>query len=384
MVVLVWASPAWAIPISVDKIRYDDATRRLSFDVTGPAEILTRQVDRRLIFEMPDARIRGKTYAGWPPSRRIRSIIVSEVAGNPPLVRIELFLAPGLDPQLSIQQAAGHVDITLSDPPPQAGERDLEAFPIAPIGPMPAISDRSNRPPRIRQAVTVPTPPPSPLRQTTQQPTPPVPPPQRPQPTYGMRAPEPIRNPGSKSYALLQIQQAEALEDIPNARVVGFPTGPSGIEARQWFGTYFGAGGELRYYSWTARGALTQARTEGLLIAEASGRFPIFGWIEPDASLGLAVRFQAIDAASQVDFTPLVGLGVRFQAPMGIDLRIWGQAFPLGLGQDGLYRLGGTLFVDAGPAIVSLGYSQDEIVDRRGPKGHTTYGAVKLGTGFQW
>lgn len=382
---MVWADAAWAIPVTVTRVAYDDAKRRLTLDVTGEAEIRARQVDRRIILEIPDARLRGGTFAQNPQSRRVRSILVSQVAGNPPYVRVELALAPGIEPLLSVQQSAGRIYVLLSDPPPAEGERDLETLPAVPQGAVPGLQDRGT-PRRERpqpQAVTTPAPAPTPQGGPTpppfQAPTPP--------PAVAASTPAPARPSdaeilGTRSFAILSYQQSEFTEAIPGKRLVGFPTGPAGLEIQQWFWDYLGLGLEMRYLSWTGKGDFTADRQDGLAVVRLGARWPL-GFFEPEAYLATLTRFQAIGNLSLWDpFSPAIGLGTRLQAGDAFGWRIWGQYLPLGIGADPqAWRLGTSVLLGLGPVLLSAGYTHD---DTTVLGGKVTADTAVVGAGLQW
>lgn len=396
-VMLAWPSAAWgAIPVTVTRVAYDDSRRRLTLDVTGEAEIRARQVDRRIILEIPDARLRGGPYSQAPTGKRVRSILISQVAGNPPLVRIELLLVPGVEPLLSIQQSAGKIYVVLGDPPPPEGERDLERLPEVPRGALPRLEDRSARPERpAARAVIPPSPSPamSPVRPAQSPPTipQPSPPPLRPETIAPMppsaASPAPARPeaepaPGSKSFVILSFQQSEFVEAIPSKRLTGFPTGPAGLEIQQWVGDYLGLGLEVRYLSWVGKGDFTADRQDGLAVVRLGARYPL-GFVEPELHLASLTRFQAMGPVSLWDpFAPAVGGGVRFQVADALGLRVWGQYFPVGIGADPqAYRAGATVFLGLGPMVMAVGYTHD---DTTVLGGKVTADTAVLGAGLQW
>ncbi len=384
--VATWAEAAWAIPVTVTRVVYDDAKRRLTLDVTGEAEIRARQVDRRIILEIPDARLRGGTFSKNPGSKRVRSILVSQVAGNPPYVRVELALAPGIEPLLSVQQAAGHIYVLLSDPPPPEGERDLETFPTVPRGALPPLADRGSRVDRPRpQVIGTPAPAPPPRGQAT--PPPAAPPTPRPALAASTPRPEPVRPEsretfGTKSFAIFTFQQSEFTEAIPAKRLVGFPTGPAGLEVQQWLWDYVGLGLELRYLSWTGKGDYTADRQDGLSVLRLGARYPL-GFVEPEVYFAGLTRFQAIGKISLWDlFAPAIGVGTRFQVADALGFRIWGQYFPIGIGADAqAFRLGTSVLVSLGPLLLSAGYTHD---DTTVLGGKVTAETALVGAGVQW
>ncbi|MBM3276061.1 MAG: hypothetical protein FJZ00_12990, partial [Candidatus Sericytochromatia bacterium] len=217
------SADVWALPVTVTQVHYDDARRRLTLDISGDSEIRARQDGRRIILEIPDAKLRGKTFAQNVQGRRVRSVLVSEVPGNPASVRIELALVPGIEPLLSVQRAAGRIYVVLAEAPRPEGERDDEEMPVLARGTLPQLSDRSNRPARpTPQLVTVPgaTPAPGPTRLPgavpEARPTPETPP-------FGVakvaaptpRAPRAELQTGTPNFALLSIMQADAAELVP-------------------------------------------------------------------------------------------------------------------------------------------------------------------------
>lgn len=394
-----WAEAAWAVPVTVTRVAYDDARRRLTLDVTGEAEIRARQVDRRVILEIADARLRGGTFAQNPGGKRVRSILVSQVAGNPPYVRVELALVPGVEPLLSVQQTAGKIYVLLSDPPPPEGERDLETMPAVPQGRLPSLEDRGPRRERPQPvAVTTPPPPPPappgpphgrPATPATPSPGPPAPQPPR-LPSVAARTPAPPSPPrradepapGTKSFAILSFQQSEFTEAIPSKRLVGFPTGPAGLEAQHWFWDYFGVGLEMRYLSWVGKGDFTADRQDGLGVVRLGARYPL-GFVEPEIHLANLTRFQAIGPISLWDpFSPAIGGGVRLQVIDALGVRLWGQYFPFGIGADPqAFRVGASVLLGWGPVVVSAGYTHD---DTTVLGGKVTAETAVVGAGLQW
>ncbi len=383
----VLGAPAHALPITVTTVTYDDARRRLTLDVTGQAEIRARQVDRRILLEIPDSRLRGRTFSPPVDSRRVRAILVSEVAGRPPFVRIELALAPGIEPILSIQQSGGRIYVTLADPPPAEGERDLEHLPQAPGPDLPPLADRGGRArpqprpvdvpaglPRVAPSlrpIAVATPPPAPTIPGTPLEVRAAPP----------RMTVPERGPGTRSFGLLSLHQVEAAENVPGKRLQGFPTGPASLEVQHWIWNVVGVGFEARYLAWTGKGDLSLDRQDALVVVRAGGRLPL-PLFEPELYLAGAQRYEVASTHTGLDSPAFaLGGGFRFQPAEAIGLRLWGQLFPFGIGADQVWRAGATFLVDAGPALFSLGYNHDDITVVGGKK---TYGAAVVGAGIQW
>jgi hypothetical protein len=379
----------WALPVTVTQVHYDDARRRLTLDVSSDAEIRTRQDGRRIILEIPDAKLRGKTFAQNVQGRRVRSVLVTEVPGSPASVRIELALVPGVEPFLSVEKAGGRIYVVLADAPRPEGERDDEEMPVRPRGTLPQLSDRSNRPARpAPQVVAVPgaTPAPGPTRLPGAVPEAGPTPEAQP---FGVarvaaptpRAPKAELQPGTRNFAILSLMQTDAAELVPGKRLKGFPTGPAGLDVQQWLFSYLGVGLEARFFDWQATGDLTLPRQDGLMVLRLGGRLPL-PYVEPDLYVGGAARFQAFGGKNAFD-PPAFALGgaLRLQPADALGLKIWGQLYPLGIGFDQVWRAGLVFLIDAGPAVLSAGFTHDDLTVTGGK---VTFDAAVLGAGLQW
>jgi len=186
---------------------------------------------------------------------------------------------------------------------------------------------------------------------------------------------------GSRPYALLTFQQVEASENIPGKRLHGFPTGPAGLEVQHWLWDFVGLGLEARYLSWTGKGDISLNRQEALVVVRAGARLPI-PLAEPDLHVAGVQRYEVAPTHTGID-TPALALGggVRFLVVDGLSLRLWGQLFPFGLGADQVWRAGASVLVDAGPALLSLGYTHD---DKAVLGGKAVYEGAVVGAGIQW
>ncbi|MBI6546322.1 MAG: hypothetical protein HY692_05975, partial [Cyanobacteria bacterium NC_groundwater_1444_Ag_S-0.65um_54_12] len=237
---MIWDAPADATPVIIRKVSYDDARQRLLFELSGPAPIRTRRLDRRIILEILDARLHDGPQIIKLDGQLILALKISEITGNPPLVSAELLLAPIAEPNIRLEQTANRLFINIVGSAIYQSERDWELLPVIPESPLPALSN--SRAP----ALLVPTP--FIVSDST-------------------RSAELFPSnwqplPGYRSFCLLYLQQAEVLEDIPRQRVVGFPTGVASFELQQWLTPIFGMNLAGHFWDWQARGSVSVNRRE--------------------------------------------------------------------------------------------------------------------------
>jgi hypothetical protein len=295
----------------------------------------------------------------------------------------------GIEPVVTVQRSAGKLYVILADPPPAEGERDLEVHPERPAGEVPELVDRGSRsrpqpepievpgglavaaPAAVPAAAAV-----APVAAGTVLPQSPV--------VVRAAPPQPLQLPrasGTRSFALFTFQQVEAAEHIPGKSLSGFPTGPAGLEVQHWLWGFLGVGGEARYLSWAGKGEKPMARQDALVILRAGARLPL-PYFEPELYVAGAQRYEVAPTHSGIDPPTLaLGGGFRLQPAEAVGLRIWGQLFPFGIGMDKVWRAGASFLVDAGPVLLSIGYTHD---DKAVLGGTAAYEAAVVGAGVQW
>ncbi|MBU6427462.1 MAG: hypothetical protein KGR26_00485 [Cyanobacteria bacterium REEB65] len=175
--------------------------------------------------------------------------------------------------------------------------------------------------------------------------------------------------------------QSQVIESRPGQTEIGYPTGITGFAWQQWLGRYVGVGLDGRVLDWTSRGTVTESRAQRLGNLELVARYPGH-WLEPDVSVGAAVRNEDFGGSAQVGYGALLGAGLRIQPLSAIALRLWGRDYPGGIGGDGLWSAGAQILIDAGVGLATVGYTWDQVAIGTG--GKATYGTVVLGLGLQY
>lgn len=126
-------APALAAPANVGGMTYDESQRQISVSLAGTVSVRTQRIKNpdRLVIDLNEARLPlGQTIPIIQPrSSRIRSIRMGQNSYVPPVVRVVVDLVPGFEPMVKINQTSGKLMITLANPAPPQGERDLESLP---------------------------------------------------------------------------------------------------------------------------------------------------------------------------------------------------------------------------------------------------------------
>ena len=112
---------------------YDESQRRITVGLSGTVSVRTQRIKNpdRLVIDLSEARLPlGQPIPiVQPKSSRIRSIRMGQNSYVPPVVRLVVDLMPGFEPMVTINQSSGKLMITLANPRPPQGERDLESLP---------------------------------------------------------------------------------------------------------------------------------------------------------------------------------------------------------------------------------------------------------------
>ncbi len=142
-------APALAAPVGVTGMTYDETQRLITIGIAGSVSVRTQRIKHpdRLVIDLSEARL----PLGQPvpivqvKSTRIRSIRIGQNSFVPAVVRVVVDLMPGFEPMVKISQPGGKLMITLANPAPPQGERDLESLPglpaSAPLRPAPIVPD---------------------------------------------------------------------------------------------------------------------------------------------------------------------------------------------------------------------------------------------------
>jgi len=129
--------PALAAPANVSGMTYDESQRQISVNLAGTVSVRTQRIKNpdRLVIDLSEARLPlGQAIPiVQPRSSRIRSIRMGQNSYLPPVVRLVVDLTPGFEPMVKINQTNGKLLITLANPAPPQGERDLESLPGFPL-----------------------------------------------------------------------------------------------------------------------------------------------------------------------------------------------------------------------------------------------------------
>lgn len=173
------APPALAAPANVSGMTFDAKQQAIAIGLAGTVSVRTQRVKNpdRLVIDLTEARLPlGQPIPiVQPKSSRIRSIRMGQNTYVPAVVRVVVDLLPGFEPMVKIAQSGGKLVITLANPAPPQGERDLESLPgfpppgAAPSRPSPIIAPPDTPLPEVM--TRVPSSPPNPAIP----PTPPTP-----------------------------------------------------------------------------------------------------------------------------------------------------------------------------------------------------------------
>lgn len=398
--------PAWAAPSLVGNVRYDEGRHALTLETTGTPEVKTKRLlnPDRLVIDVLDAELSGMANReALVASRKIRGFRAIQYSLNPGMVRLIVELKPGVEPLVAVRQVAGRVTVTLADPPPPKGEKDLETLPppdLIVAAPLPVASPEPVAP------VATPSAAPVLVVAATPAPAPTAPPRPTPLPVVAWPSPEPAitpppeflapasqevvrrQDPGFGSTVMLRWQQVETLEDYGSAAgpVFAYPAGINGIELRHWVQPWVGFGLDSRALTYdVAAEGVHQNRTDLMVMPELVFRYPFLGGIlEPEAHLGYMGRHVTVQSTkpgntlpfspTQFYHGPTVGAGLRFRMLPALSLALQYQALPL-VGGNLFRNFGsldyGTIFplfqsrysialmFDLAPAYVTLGYSDE-------------------------
>lgn len=380
------AAPSWATS-AVGLVVFDAGRQALVIEASGVPQVQSKRLlnPDRLVIDLYDSTLAKM----MPPptsvqSRKIRSYRVLQY--NASIVRIVVELQPGVDPLVALHQKPGQVTITLDDPLPSKGEKDLETLPPLELSvrapePMPRPT------PRPTLAPVLPSPTPAPILKATPVPEAPIAWPSE----APFDSPEALprvapKREGFGSSVMLRWQQVEALEDYKAATgpVFGYPTGLNGVEVRHWFLPFLGFGldSRLMTYDLTVEG-IRQNRTDVMIVPQLVGRYPLLGGIiEPEVSLGYLGRHLTNSSAlpgSSLPFSPTafhhgwsLGGGGRLRLAPAVSLVLdyqyrpsvggnlfknfgtmdYGTVFPL---LESRYEV--ALRYDVGAGFVAIGYS---------------------------
>ncbi|MNR88741.1 hypothetical protein D3C72_196910 [compost metagenome] len=185
LLVATFALPALAAPANVTGMAFESKQQVIAIGVAGTVSVRTQRVKNpdRLVIDLTEARLPvGQPLPiVQPKTSRIRSIRMGQNSYVPAVVRVVVDLMPGFEPMVKITQSNGKLMITLANPAPPQGERDLESLPGFPspedaaIRPSPILAPPDAPLPEI--VTRVPSTPPVP-------PVPPAPP-----------APKPVATP---------------------------------------------------------------------------------------------------------------------------------------------------------------------------------------------
>ncbi len=140
------APPALAATVGVTSLKYDDAKRLITIGIEQPVSVRTQRIKHpdRLIIDLSEARMPpGSAPLVALKSARLRSVRIGQHSYVPAVVRMVVELVPGFEPRVTISQPSGKLLITLADPAPPRGERDLENLPGFPL---PGTEPPGNRP----------------------------------------------------------------------------------------------------------------------------------------------------------------------------------------------------------------------------------------------
>jgi len=139
------ALPALAAPANVSGLAFESKQQVISIGVAGTVSVRTQRVKNpdRLVIDLTEARLPvGQPIPIVQPKHsRIRSIRMGQNSYVPAVVRVVVDLTPGFEPMVKIAQSNGKLMITLANPAPPQGERDLESLPG-----FPSLEDPSTRP----------------------------------------------------------------------------------------------------------------------------------------------------------------------------------------------------------------------------------------------
>ncbi len=355
---------ALAAPANVSGMSYDEAQRRITIGLAGTVSVRTQRVKHpdRLVIDLSEARLPlGQPIPiVQPKSTRIRSIRMGQNSYVPAVVRLVVDLMPGFEPMVTINQSSGKLMITLANPAPPQGERDLESLPgfpppgatPKPAAPKPETAVPDPMPAAPNPTATAPrpmwTPPPVPRWVPPSTPTPPPgnpvsrspvsgppvsgpptviipedvrpsqpkdPAPSVPQPVApaGDEAPQPSESDapvsvlpaehqppsGFGSSFQLRWQQVETLEEYGGpAASFAYPAGINGFDFEHWFMPYVGAGLDARvlYYDLTVE-SVRQHRTDAALGSYVALRYPL-GIFEPSLRAGYSGRAVTVESES--------------------------------------------------------------------------------------
>lgn len=423
------ALPAWAAPSLVGTIGYEEAHRALTIETTGAPVVRTKRLHNpdRLVIDLLDAELSGLANRdAVVPSRRIRGFRAVQYSLHPSVVRLIVELRPGVEPLVEVRQVAGRVTLVLADPPLPKGERDLETMPPADFQVAPPPTPAPTPTPLLgpiswiaATASPVPMPTPAPSVAPTPEPLAAWP---SPEPT--VTPPPEFLAPGSEdrviarprkgfgSTVMLRWQQVEALEDYksPAGPVFAYPAGFNGVELRHWVHPWVGFGLDSRVLTYdVAAEGVHQNRTDLMVLPELVLRYPVWdGALEPEASLGYMGRHVTVLSTkpgntlpfspTQFYHGPALGLGVRWRLLPALSLGLQYQILPSVGGN--LFRDFGSLdygtvfplfqsryalaiMFDAGPAFVSLGYS-DETSRNQGIGYTQGISGILLGAGLRY
>ena len=161
------AMPALAAPANVTGMAFESKQQVISIGIAGTVSVRTQRVKNpdRLVIDLTEARLPvGQPIPiVQPKSSRIRSIRMGQNTYVPAVVRVVVDLMPGFEPMVKINQSNGKLMITLANPAPPQGERDLESLPgfppgDAPTRPSPIIAPPDAPLPEVVTRMPPPTP----------------------------------------------------------------------------------------------------------------------------------------------------------------------------------------------------------------------------------
>ncbi|MBO9542409.1 AMIN domain-containing protein [bacterium] len=434
--------PVYAAASYVGAVRYDDAKRTFTIETTGTPLVQTKRLINpdRLVIDVRDAALAVNAQQGQAvTSRRIRGFSVSQVAGNPEIVRVVVELQPKVEPLIAVRQSPGRITITLEQPPVPKGERELETLPpmadnlrlpepesivLPSATPAPGkqaggaqASDLPAPSAPTGEVIKVAAPPPVerpivPVVRTEKPAPSPSPSWQRPtlepitvEPPEEEEAPAEKVEWGFGSTVMLRWQQLEALDDYgaSTGPVFAYPAGINGVELRHWVTPWvgFGLDSRLLTYDMAAEG-VSLNRTDLMLLPALVARYPLLdGRIEPTLHLGYMAR--QITAYSHtlgatLPFSPTqfhhgyaLGLGGRFRLLPALSLQLdylllpsvngnlfqgFGNVFPLSQS-----RYTAELMLDVGPGYLSMGYTGDAA---RGSAYSQFLNGILIGAGWNY